>query len=129
MKQVHDKEFSTLLGMPAPERYALFVRRVADWQEVWGLRTENGWCLMANEDGVELIPVWPHQRFADACANIQNQEKAASISLEDWLEKWLPGMIRDGRQVAVFPVPGGKGTVVSPAQLKSDLSAECDQYE
>jgi hypothetical protein len=84
---------------------------------------------MANEDGVELIPVWPHQRFADACANIQNQEKAASISLEDWLEKWLPGMIRDGRQVAVFPVPGGKGTVVSPAQLKSDLSAECDQYE
>jgi hypothetical protein len=129
MKQMQDKEFAALIGMPAPDRYALFVRRVADWEEVWSLRTDNGWCLMANEDGVELIPVWPHPRFADACADAQKKEQAAKIPLEDWLDRWLPGMNRDGRQVAVFPVPGGKGIVVSPDRLKSDLLAECEQYE
>jgi hypothetical protein len=129
MKQMHDKEFSALLGLPAPDRYAVFVSRVADWEEVWSLRTADGWCLMANDDGVELIPVWPHQRFADACADAQKQEKAATISLEDWLNKWLPGMMGDGRHIAVFPVPSGKGIVVSPERLKADLLAECEQYE
>lgn len=129
MKQMHDEEFAALLGMPAPDRYALFVRRVADSEEIWGLRTNDGWCLMANEDGAELIPVWPHHRFADACADAQKQEQSATISLGDWLDKWLPGMTRDGRQVAVFPVPDGKGIVVSPERLKTDLLAECEQYE
>ncbi len=30
MKQMHSKEFDALLQMPAPDRYALFIRRVAD---------------------------------------------------------------------------------------------------
>jgi len=129
MKQIHDKEFTALIGMPAPERYAIFVRRVADWQVVWGLRSEHGWRLMANEDGIEVVPVWPHQRFAEAIADVQKQEQPATISLDDWLNKWLPGMMRDGRQVAVFPIPGQKGIVVSPERLKADLLAECEQYE
>lgn len=129
MKQMRDKEFSALLGMPAPERYAVFVRRVADLEEIWSLRDDDGWCLMANDDGIELIPVWPHKRFADACADARKQQKAAAITLEDWLNKWLPGMTRDGRHVAVFPVQGGKGIVVSPERLKADLLAECEPYE
>lgn len=129
MKQVHDKEFAEMIGMPPPDRYALFVRRVADWKEVWSLRTSDGWCLLATENGTELVPVWPHQRFADACADAQKQEQSVAISLDHWLDKWLPGMIGDGRQVAVFPIPGGKGVVASPERLKADLLAECEQYE
>lgn len=129
MKQIHDKEFTALLGMAASDRYATFLNRVVDWEEVWSLRNSDGWCLMADENGLEVIPVWPHERFATACASAQSQEQAASISLQDWLQKWLPGMIRDGRHVAVFPVPDGKGTVVSPEQLRSDLLMECEQVE
>lgn len=129
MKKMHDKEFTALLRLPAAERYSLFIRRVADWEEVWSLRTDQGWSLMANDQGVELIPVWPHQRFADACADPQKKELSAAISLNDWLKKWLPGMEKDGRQIAVFPVPDGKGMVVSPARVKADLLIECAQYE
>src|SRR5262249_19517838 len=127
MKKIHDKEFAALIGMSAPDRYAVFIRRVADWQEIWGLRSDAGWHLTADENGVEVVPVWPHERFAQACAD--NHERAAPIPLADWMEKWLPGLQRDGRQVAVFPLPNGKGVVVSPERLKADLSTECAQYE
>ena len=84
---------------------------------------------MADNDGVQSFPVWPHRQFADACVNAMNKETSAKISLHDWLEKWLPGMMGDGRNVAVFPTPDGQGIVVSPSQLKDDLLAECEQYE
>jgi len=129
MKQMHSKEFDALLQLPAPDRYALFIRRVADWEEVWSLRSDDGWCLVSDDDGVEAFPVWPHQQFADACVNSMDKETSAKISLQDWLEKWLPGMMGDGRKVAVFPTPNGQGIVVSPSQLRDDLLAECEPYE
>ena len=93
------------------------------------MRSPDGWVLMADEKEVELVPVWPHKQFADACADAKKQECATEISLDDWLKKWLPGMTKDGRLVAVFPVPSGKGVVVSPEELKTDLLAECEKYE
>ena len=129
MKQIHDKEFAALTGMSAPDRYSVFIDRVADWEEVWSLRSENGWCLMADDSGVEMIPVWPHERFATTFASNNSQEQAASIALHDWLDKWLPGMLKDGRQIAVFPVPSGHGIVVSPARLMADLLAQCEGLE
>ncbi len=95
MKQMHSKEFDALLQLPAPDRYALFIRRVADWEEVWSLRSDDGWCLVSDDDGIEAFPVWPHQQFADACVNSIDKETSAKISLQDWLEKWLPGMMGD----------------------------------
>jgi len=69
MKQIHDKEFAALTGMNAPDRYSVFLNRVVDWEEVWSLRSAKGWCLMADDSGAEMIPVWPHERFATACAS------------------------------------------------------------
>jgi hypothetical protein len=129
MKQIHDKEFAALTGMNAPDRYSVFLNRVVDWEEVWSLRSANGWCLMADDSGAEMIPVWPHERFATACASNDSQEQAVSISLDDWLDKWLPGISKDGRQVAVFPVPGGHGVIVSPTRLRADLLAQCEDPE
>jgi Protein of unknown function (DUF2750) len=129
MKQIHDKEFAAILGLPAPDRYELFVKRVVDWGAAWSLRTDGGWSLFEDSAGVEMTPVWPHQRFAETCAETQKNERAAMITLDDWLDKWLPGLKADGRHVAVFPVPGGNGILVSPDRLLADLKAECERYE
>jgi len=63
------------------------------------------------------------------CLKRQSQEQAASISLDDWLDKWLPGILKDGRQVAVFPVLGGHGVIVSPTRLRADLLAQWEDPE
>jgi hypothetical protein len=129
MKRIHEKELASIMAMSAPDRYSVFVRRVADWQEVWSLPSSNGWRLMADENGTEIVPVWPHKQFAAACANTSLEEVAAAINLDDWLEKWLPGIMNDGRLVAVFPVPTGEGVVVTADRLRADLLSECEQYE
>ena len=84
---------------------------------------------MADDSGLEVVPLRPHEQFATACAADDGEEQAASISLDDLLNKWLPGMLKDGRQVAVFSVPSGEGAIVSPSRLRADLLAKCEDYE
>jgi hypothetical protein len=45
------------------------------------------------------------------------------------MEKWLPGMEKDGIAVAVFPSSEGKGVLVAPARLKKDLEDELSRIE
>ncbi|MGV3719696.1 MAG: DUF2750 domain-containing protein [Actinomycetota bacterium] len=48
--------------------------------------------------------------------------------MDKWMERWLPGMERDGRWVAVFPTPANQGVVVEPSRLAEDLKARLAQY-
>ena len=71
------------------------------------------------------MPVWPHERFAAACSSgYWHSHQPRSIPLEQWLERWLPGMQRDQQLVLVFPTFNGKGLLVAPEKLKADLEAE-----
>ena len=118
---IHDKEFEAVLQLPASERYAYWIKRVADWEEIWSL-SDNGWALSSDDDGNEAVPVWPHSRFAEACARDNWAGfRARIISLSDWLDAWIPGMIKDKRQVAVFPTPHKKSLFVAPERVRDDL--------
>ena len=127
---MHDREFESVTGLPAARRYAYFIKKVADWRLVWSLAADDGWVLAADDEGHECVPVWPHSRFAVAAAkgNWAGHEPR-SIELAHWLERWIPGMLRDGLLVAVFPTPERKGVVVSPERLKADLEEELELYE
>jgi hypothetical protein len=127
--KMHDKEYESVVELPSNKRYEYFVKKVADWGEVWGLKDASGWVVLGDEEENVFIPVWPHQRFADAYS-IQAQIGASpcSIQLDDWLEKWLPGMKKDQRYAAVFPVKAGKSIPVDPDQLKADIEAELRRF-
>ena len=130
MKKVNDKELAAVIALPSAKRYEYFVKSVADYEELWTLRKDNGFVLVAADDERELVPVWPHRRFAEICAN-ENWEdaEATSISLERWLTAWTPGLTKDNRGVAVFPIPSGSGLPVPPSRLHADLTSECSKYE
>ena len=110
---MHDKEFESVTARPADRRSAYFVKKVADWGLVWSLAADDGWVLAGDDEGHECVPVWPHSRFAAAAAtgNWAGHEPR-SIELATWLERWTPGILRDGRLVAVFPTPEQNGVVV-----------------
>ena len=63
-----DKEFEAVLPLPAQRSYAYLVKRVVGWERIWSLGTEEGWALSSDDEGRELVPVWPHECFAAACA-------------------------------------------------------------
>lgn len=124
---LRDKEYAALLSTPAAKRYEYWVKRVVDCEELWTLRTARGFAVMGDVEGHELVPVWPHRRFAEACAS--GGEVPEPISLKTWLTKWLPGMQKDHRLVAVFPIPSGNSAVGSPKTVLADLRKEDCKYE
>ena len=127
---INQQELDAVFALPAPDRYAHFVKRVDDWEEAWGLASQGGWVMVGDPDGCECIPLWPHPAYAEALATGDwGGGKPTPIALADLLAKWLPGMAKDGFRVAVFPSRDRKGAVVDPLRLKLDLEIECEQYE
>jgi hypothetical protein len=126
---VNSKEFQNVIRLAPEKRYEYFIKKVADWRELWSL-WNDGWVLMGDKDRQEMVPVWPHPLFAEAFAVGEwLGYKPRRIDLEEWLTKWIPGMERDHRTVAVFPAGESQTTTASPLKLKGDLEEELEKIE
>ena len=126
---INGKEFENVTRLEPKSRYEYFIKKVADWQEIWSL-WNDGWVLMGDQEQNESVPVWPHPIYAESCAvGAWLGYKPKSIALSDWLEKWTPGMIKDQRAVAVFPTSDGSTVTIEPNKLKNDLEKELSNYE
>jgi hypothetical protein len=125
---IHSKKIENILKLDLRDRYEYFVRKVADFEILWGLY-EEGW-VVGDSQGTTALPVWPEKEFAAICAA---REWAGSIPKEiplaDFLQKWLPGMASDGRHCWVFPSLTDRGYLIDPMVLKKDLEGELEQYE
>ena len=127
--ELRDQEYKAVLQLSPEDRYGYCLRHIADEERVWSL-WQDGWALLGTDDGTEVVPIWPHSRYAEACTVEDfSGYQARAISLQDWLDRWIPGMVRDRRLVAVFLTPDGQGPVVTPHEIESDLRAELAQYE
>jgi hypothetical protein len=79
---------------------------------------------------VRHFPVWPHRRYAEACASgAWPSDEAVAIDIDDWVQAWLPDLENDGMRIAVFQTPADEGVGVTPDRMKSDLEAELEQFE
>ena len=124
-----NKKIENILKMSEDERYNYFIRKVADFEQIWGL-SNDGWALLGDNNGSQILPLWPEKEFAELCAVDQWKDyKAEVIELDNFIEKWIPGMTKDKTLINVFLTPNAKGTVISPADLYSDLQDELEQYE
>ncbi|MCS6849056.1 MAG: DUF2750 domain-containing protein [Anaerolineae bacterium] len=123
--KINDKEISSVLALPPAQRYEYFVKKVADFEELWGLADERGWAVYRNEPGQELFPVWPHPQYAAKCAiDAFARCLPRRITLREWLESWLPQLLEEKRLVAVLPSPDNRAVFVTPDRLLADLVEE-----
>jgi hypothetical protein len=121
--EVNPKECANVIALSSERRLQYFVSKVSDWEELWSIKDTEGWSLTATDDGTETVPVWPAREYAALmCIGNWAHGEPAVISLDDWLDKWLPGMGTDGRLVAIFPVPDSSCLVVSPQELRDWLT-------
>ncbi len=126
---MHKAKFANVVGMKAKDRLDYFVRKVADFQQVWGL-FKQGWAIAADDEGRLGLPVWPESDFADACATgTWTDYVPTAIPLGDFLEKVRPRLESDNMSVIVFPTPAEQGVFVEPSFLSAEIEEECQQYE
>jgi hypothetical protein len=126
--RLSDKELVARITCCEAKRYDYAVEKMADWEKVWSQSNAQGWVLTGTVEEKEVVPIWPHPRFAQLCATgVWADCDPRMITLNDWLEEWLPGLSKDDRLIVVFPVPGSvsaRSPAVSPAVLRQDLEAQ-----
>ncbi|TAA43655.1 DUF2750 domain-containing protein [Corallincola spongiicola] len=117
------KNTTALFGEKSETRYEAFLEMALAAEQVWVLKDDEG-CLIVTSGDEECLPVWPSEDAAAACAiaDWKGLEPLA-VSLVDWMEKWLPGMEKDDRVVAVFPNLAGESLVVAASELYAELDA------
>ncbi len=81
--------------------------------------------MTSDDSGSEQVPVWPHDRYAKACAlGAWEGMVPRSVQLEEWLEHWTAELVDGGTTVAVFQTPEGFGVPVLPERVAEDLETE-----
>jgi hypothetical protein len=84
--ELNDQEFEAVGGLPATERYDYFLKRAAGRGPLWGLRTEGGWVVAEDDEGCQHVPVWPHQRWAQALAHGPwSGAEPVVIDVDEWV--------------------------------------------
>jgi len=118
------EQVKEVVRLPAQERYAYFVERVAQTREVWGLY-RNGWALATKDDGTLVLALWPEREFAQLCAEFEWEGyEAHAFGLDELLDELLPQLQTDGLVPGIFRTPGSKGAMPTPGLLRIDLRDE-----
>jgi hypothetical protein len=124
------KEVEALFKLGAEERYGHLIRRLADFDEAWGLRSPRGWTTLSDDAGSLLFPIWPHAEYLEACRELRDPDGAPSpIPLDQLLDVLLPQFVSNGTMIAAFPTPSDGGAPVLATRFREDLLRECEQYE
>ena len=124
---MNQKELDSIIKQPPNIRYEYFIKKVADYEEVWGLY-DDGWATAQDDDGNMLIPFFPRKEFAEYCAiNEWNNFKAEPIDLNEFIENWLVGMRKDRVKPSIFPI-NEDSVMVEIDVLLRDLNSELENY-
>jgi hypothetical protein len=128
--ELDDEERRMILALPAKERYSYLLQLLVDTEEAWGLRNDEGWVVGSDPERGDLLPLWPHSAFAEACARGPwSDARPAEIPLDDLLEELLPLLEEDHITIAAFPTPDHEGHRIDPQELGRDLRAEIELGE
>lgn len=104
-------------------RYDHLVEQVKASGVLWTLADDQG-CIIIDTGSEQCLLLWHHEDLAKTwiTGDYDNCQPMA-IKREDFIEKWAPGMTKDGFEVGVAVSLAGEGIVVSAEELAAELAA------
>ena len=104
--------------------YERFVSRVRSSEVLWGLREADGWAICpSNNEDCELYVFWSDEAYArQHCTDEWANYEPAEITLDSFLQHWIPGMEKDGFLIGVQFNSDLAGLEVEPSKLARDLT-------
>jgi len=109
------------------ENYDRFLVEALDQGCVWGLEGSDGWALCPSEKygKTDVMPFWSQKEFAEVHAAEEWADyKVVAVSVEEFIEAWLPGMHEDVFLVGVNWDIDMEGVESEPLDLLDDLERE-----
>lgn len=98
-----------------------FYKQVASTRSVWTIRDEAGIPVPESDDGSRAMPFWSSRSLAELIIrNVEdyNGFHPMEISWEDFRDKWVPGMTKDGLLAGVnWSGATASGLDMMPAEL------------
>ena len=61
---MNEKQFESVQSLDSNDRFQHFVSIVADWEQLWTVKSDEGWLVPVAPEGFEYFPVWPHPEYA-----------------------------------------------------------------
>ena len=114
------------LHAAARERHDRFIVRVVASGEVWGLKSDAGWCASPSNGDARrtVMPFWSDRAYAGQCAREEWVGYVpTAIPLPQFLERWLPGLDADEVLVGTNWNAQLSGLEVEPLTLRDQISA------
>ena len=109
------------------DNHERFLRRVVESETVWGLDTGCGfaWCESNEADDREVIVFWSDRAYAERAQKTEFTDcSVKSISLFDYLFRWLPGMANDEVFAGTNWTADLAGLEIEPEDLQEQILNE-----
>lgn len=108
-----------------------FYREAVDHGCVWTIRDEGGLPAPMTDSGQRAMPFWSlrsrAQRVVETVPAYAGFTVDEAIALDVWLDRWVPGLERDGLLVGLnWSGERATGYDVSPADLVANLAARAE---
>ena len=102
-------------------RLAMSLEEISKTQHIWILTDADG-CVFLTSDDEDCVPIWPTTELAEYWATGDWENcNPKSISVDDWFQKWTPGLTIDDVSIAVCPNPDEAGVVMFPDVVEQEL--------
>ncbi|MEP5230891.1 MAG: DUF2750 domain-containing protein [Alloalcanivorax sp.] len=128
--RINTPQFDAVLAISSADRSSHFVGKVADWEQLWGVKNDLGWLVSITSEDLEYFPVWSHSKHAKKIVDEHFYgHHAVEIPIEEFLSHWLPTFEADNVKAGVFPSKKWVSWVMEPTDLAQCLRDEAAQYE
>lgn len=127
---MNQKEIENVLKLEPFKRYEYFIKKVADFEQLWTIVDEDGDYAISEVDEFSLIPFWPAEEFV----SLDLQEgwedcTPLKLTLDDLRDNIFDVINSENYLINVFPVNGKSGFVVNLEEFSRDLNEELDKIE
>lgn len=111
------------------DRLQYCLNRIIEAEEVWGLSNQSGW-VMKEIDNQIFLPIWPYEQMATGCAiNEWQAYRADAISLDYFVYKLLPVMMKQDINAEILPSAVKPGERLAAGELAAILDGMMESGE
>ena len=128
--ELHSKEIERVSNLEPFERYKYFLKRVADSESLYTLKSDNGNYVISEIDDNRLFPMWSAREYAELCKeNGWSDYIVEELTLDDLEEEIFDLIASERYLINVFPTQEKTGFIVDLDEFARDLSDELKHYQ